>query len=160
MQEPTKQRPRSLILIVDDDADIAAFIERHLRDAGFEVALATDGYQGVDRTIDLRPDLVISNIVMSFMDGLEMTRRIRADHEAGDTPILLLTARDGARHKLDGLVAGADDYMTKPFDPRQLVARVRAVMQMTKVPGYSRLFERGEGSVQQALVYLRGLEAS
>ena len=158
--EKTIERERRLILIVDDDPDISAFIKWILEDAGYDTALAGDGEAGIDRARALRPDLVVSGVMMPRIAGDEMTRQIRADPEIGTMPVLLLTARSTARHKLEGLMAGADDYMTKPFDPQQLTARVGATLAMTKESGYTRPLEGVEASSDEAMAYLRGLEDS
>ena len=158
--EKTSERERRLILIVDDDPDISAFIKWILEDPRYDTALAGDGQAGIDRARALRPDLIVSGVMMPRIAGDEMTRQIRTDPEIGTTPVLLLTARSTAGHKLEGLQAGADDYLTKPFDPQQLTARVQATIRMTQEPGYTRPLEGAEASTDQALAYLRGLEAS
>jgi DNA-binding response OmpR family regulator len=158
--EKTIERERRLILIVDDDPHISAFIKWILEDAGYDTALAGDGEAGIDRVRALRPDLIVSGVMMPRILGTEMTSQIRAEPEIAATPVLLLTARGTARHKLEGLIAGADDYMTKPFDPQQLTARVGTTLAMTKESGYTRPLEGVEASSDEALAYLRCLEDS
>jgi len=148
----------ALILIVDDDPDIARFIETVLHAEGFEVAIASEGFEGIDQTRALRPDLVITNVMMGRIDGFDMTRRIRADPDVRDTPVLILTAKALASDKLLGLTSGADDYMIKPFDPVELVARAKRVLSMTTQSDYRRPFEGdADATERDALHYLEGL---
>jgi DNA-binding response OmpR family regulator len=118
-------RPAKRILVVEDDRRTAAIVERYLHESDFDVTLAVDGRSGIASYLALKPDLVILDIMLPQSDGFEVCRRIRDD---GDTPIIMLTARVGESDRLRGLLGGADDYVTKPFSPRELVARVRAVM--------------------------------
>lgn len=148
-----------LVLIVDDDPDIAQFIEVILRDDGFEVEKATAGLKGFERTREVRPDLIVSNVMMSEIDGFEMTQRIRADPVVGNTPIMLLTAKALPADKRLGLVSGADDYLIKPFDPLELKARVDAMLRRCRGGGYRRLLEGNESATEkEALEYLASLE--
>ena len=100
-------------------------MERYLRDSGFDVTLAGDGRSGIAAYFATNPDLVILDIMLPETDGFEVCREIR---DSGDTPVIMLTARVGESDRLRGLRGGADDYVTKPFSPRELVARVQAVM--------------------------------
>jgi DNA-binding response OmpR family regulator len=112
------------ILLVDDDIDLVDVTSYALRREGFEVIVATDGFQAIQRWEQERPDLVISDISMPRMNGLELCRRIRSDSA---TPVILLTAQHGEEKVIQGFQAGADDYVTKPFSPRELAMRIRAV---------------------------------
>jgi DNA-binding response OmpR family regulator len=116
------------ILIVEDDRRTASILERYLRDAEFDVAIARDGRSGIACYLERRPDLVILDVMLPEADGFEVCRRIR---DAGDTPVIMLTARVEESDRLRGLAGGADDYVTKPFSPRELVARVHAVLRRT-----------------------------
>jgi DNA-binding response OmpR family regulator len=118
------------ILVVDDEPKIAELARDYLEHAGFRVLLARDGRQALEATRRDRPDLVVLDLGLPERDGLDVTRQIRQDREPGvaATPIVMLTARDDELDKLLGLELGADDYITKPFSPRELVARVRAVL--------------------------------
>jgi two-component system, OmpR family, response regulator AdeR len=120
-----KMSPAKRILLVEDDRRTAAIVERYLRDSGFDVTLAGDGRSGIAAYFASNPDLVILDIMLPETDGFEVCRRIR---DSGDTPVIMLTARVGESDRLRGLRGGADDYVTKPFSPRELVARVQAVM--------------------------------
>ncbi len=113
------------VLVVDDEPKIAQLARDYLEHAGFAVLLAGDGNSAVQAASVRQPDLVVLDLGLPGIDGLEVMRRIRA---AGPTPIVVLTARDTELDKLLGLELGADDYVTKPFSPRELVARVRAVL--------------------------------
>ena len=113
------------ILVVDDEPKIVALARDYLEHAGFAVLTAVDGPSAVDSVHRHHPDLVILDLGLPGLDGLDVTRRIRRD---SDVPVIMLTARDDELDKLLGLELGADDYLTKPFSPRELVARVRAVL--------------------------------
>jgi DNA-binding response OmpR family regulator len=117
--------PERMILVVEDEAAIAGSVAARLRKEGFAVEIATDGPSAVDRVRDLHPDLVILDVMLPGMDGLEVCREIQRDRPV---PVLMLTARDSETDVLVGLGIGADDYMTKPFSPRELVARVKALL--------------------------------
>jgi DNA-binding response OmpR family regulator len=114
-----------MILVVEDEATIASSVAARLRKEGFGVEIAGDGPSAVLRARDLSPDLVILDVMLPGMDGLEVCRQIQRGHPV---PVLILTARDSETDVLVGLGVGADDYMTKPFSPRELVARVKALL--------------------------------
>jgi DNA-binding response OmpR family regulator len=111
--------------VIEDEATIAQAIAARLTREGFSVETAGDGASGVDLCKRLRPHLVVLDLMLPGMDGLEVCRRIQADRP---TPVLMLTARDSETDMLVGLGVGADDYMTKPFSVRELVARVHAIL--------------------------------
>jgi DNA-binding response OmpR family regulator len=113
------------ILVVDDEPKIVQLARDYLEHAGYTVVTASDGRTALDAVADAAPDLVVLDLGLPHVDGLEVTRRLRRE---GDIPIVMLTARDDELDKLLGLELGADDYLTKPFSPRELVARVRAVL--------------------------------
>ena len=113
------------ILVVDDEPKITRLVRDYLESAGFTVVTAADGREALMRARTERPDLVVLDLGLPQLDGLDVTRRLRRE---GDLPIIMLTARDDETDKLIGLELGADDYVTKPFSPRELVARVRAVL--------------------------------
>jgi DNA-binding response OmpR family regulator len=117
---------RQRILIVEDEPNIASFARMYLEAAGYEVEWADRGDTGIERaTAHPAPDLVVLDLMLPGVDGLEITRRLRG---SGRLPIIVLTARDDPVDRVVGLELGADDYITKPFNPRELVARVRAVL--------------------------------
>ena len=113
------------ILIVDDEPQIVEICQDYLKAAGYETVTASNGVQGVSLARREKPDLIVLDLMMPEMDGLDVTREIRRE---SDVPIIMLTARVEETDKLIGLELGADDYITKPFSPRELVARIRVVL--------------------------------
>jgi DNA-binding response OmpR family regulator len=113
------------ILVVDDEPKIVQLVRDYLERAGFAVSTARDGKEALMRAHQERPDLIVLDLGLPGLDGLEVTRRLRRD---SGVPIIMLTARDDETDKVVGLELGADDYVTKPFSPRELTARVRAVL--------------------------------
>ncbi|HJV09533.1 MAG TPA: response regulator transcription factor [Acidimicrobiales bacterium] len=113
------------VVVIEDEASIASAVAARLRSEGFTVEVAADGPAGVAMCRDLRPDLVILDLMLPGLDGLEVCRQVQKDRPV---PVLMLTARDSETDMLVGLAVGADDYMTKPFSPRELVARVHAIL--------------------------------
>ena len=128
------------IVVVEDDANIADLVDMYLRREGFRVIQATDGEAGLAAIDRERPRLAILDVGLpGRIDGLEVCRRLRAAPEAGGrsraaVPVLMLTAREGEIDRILGLELGADDYVTKPFSPRELVARVRAILRRVDGP--------------------------
>jgi DNA-binding response OmpR family regulator len=120
--------PTATIVIVEDEAAIADALAARLRAEGFAVEVATDGLRGVEVCARIAPDLVVLDVMLPGIDGHEVCRRIQRDRPV---PVLMLTALDGETDLLAGLGIGADDYMTKPFSQRELVARVRALLRRT-----------------------------
>ncbi len=116
---------RERILVVEDDAPIAAALRRALSYAGYQVEVAGDGVAGLEAAAARLPDLVVLDLMLPELDGLEVCRRLRA---GGDVPVLVLTARDAVGDRVEGLDAGADDYLVKPFANEELLARVRALL--------------------------------
>ncbi len=116
------------ILIIEDEQNIASFAKMYLEAAGFTVAVAHRGDEGLAIARRDSPDLIVLDLMLPGLDGYEITRQLRASGDNGGPAILMLTARDDAVDKVVGLELGADDYMAKPFNPRELVARVRAVL--------------------------------
>ena len=119
------------ILVVDDEPRIVDLARDYLEHAGFRVITASDGRAAVDTARRDRPDLVVLDLGLPGLDGLDVTRELRRD---GSIPIVMVTARDDELDKLLGLELGADDYLTKPFSPRELVARVKAVLRRADRP--------------------------
>lgn len=119
------------VVIVEDDPSIADLVELYLRQAGYRVLQAPTGERGLELVQTHQPDLVVLDIGLPGIDGLEVCRRLRA---TTSVPVLFLTARDGEVDRIVGLELGADDYVTKPFSPREIVARVRAILRRGATP--------------------------
>jgi two-component system response regulator MprA len=119
------------ILVVDDDPMVASTIQRVLRPEGYDVDVALGGAAALDQARERRPDLVVLDLMMPGIDGLEVCRQLRA---SGSLPILMLTARSGTADRVRGLDTGADDYLVKPFAYAELLARVRALLRRTPPP--------------------------
>ena len=116
------------ILVVDDEQRIIDLAKMYLDQDGYKVMSATDGVSALSKILEDKPDLVVLDLMLPGMDGLEVCRRVRAE---SDVPIIMLTARSDDIDKIVGLELGADDYLTKPFNPRELVARVKAILRRT-----------------------------
>ena len=113
------------VLVVEDEASIASFVSLYLKNAGYEVRTAANGAEAISAVASSQPSLIVLDLMLPDIDGIEICRRIR---QKSDVPILMLTARDEDVDKIIGLEVGADDYMTKPFNPRELVARVKSIL--------------------------------
>ena len=146
------------ILVVDDDPDIARFVEVNLRSAGYEVAVAGDGEEALERAGAIRPDLVLLDVMMPRIDGFEVAQRLRKNPQTANTSIIMLTAKALSADKVTGLQSGADDYIIKPFDPIELLARVKGTLRrakemrnlspLTGLPGNIRIQEEIERQVR------------
>jgi len=147
------------ILVVDDDPDIARFVEVNLRSAGYEVSVAGDGEQALERASELRPDLVLLDVMMPRLDGFEVAQRLRKNPQTANISIIMLTAKALSSDKVTGLQSGADDYIIKPFDPIELLARVKGTLRrakemrnlspLTGLPGNIRIQEEIERQVRE-----------
>lgn len=156
------------LLVVDDDPFIARLLEIELKAAGYEVRVASDGVQAMEAAQQRSPDLVLADVMMPNMDGFELTRRLRQDPRTAATSIIMLTARGLSADKLEGFAIGADDYIVKPFDTPELLARIRGVIRrsrdmraqspLTGLPGNVRIEEEIDGRVDRgasfALLYV------
>ncbi|XXG10283.1 response regulator [Micromonospora sp. SH-82] len=155
-----------LILVVDDDADIARFVEFNLKLHGFEVVHASDGQEALEVIEGRRPDLAVVDLMMPRVDGLELTRRLRANPMTSALPVIMLTAKGMTVDKVHGLAAGADDYLVKPFDTAELVARVSATLRrnkearevspLTGLPGNSRIRREIRDRIRTGADYVVG----
>ena len=114
-----------MVLVVEDEASIASFVAAYLKNAGYAVRTTPSGAEALKLVESEKPALVVLDLMLPDIDGVEVCKRIR---QSTDLPVLMLTARDEDVDKIIGLEVGADDYMTKPFNPRELVARVRAIL--------------------------------
>ena len=133
------------ILVVDDEAPIRKLVTSYLQAEGWDVATASDGIEAVEAVRERRPDLVVLDVSMPELDGIEALRQIRT---TSDVYVIMLTARAEETDKLIGLAVGADDYLTKPFSPRELVARIKAVLRRS----------RPAAAAEEQLVSLSGVE--
>ena len=120
------------VLIVEDDPNIRELLQMYLEKDGYAVTLASDGGQGLDKFRAIRPNLVLLDVMMPVMDGWAVCKAIRAE---GNTPVIMLTAKGETDDKVTGLKAGADDYVTKPFEMKELLARIEAVLRRTDRSG-------------------------
>jgi diguanylate cyclase (GGDEF)-like protein len=123
---------RDLVLVVDDDPDIVRFVQVNLEVEGFDVIGARNGFDALRMAIRDRPDLAVIDVMMPGVDGLELTRQLRGNPATSAMPIIMLTAKGQTVDKVIGLTAGADDYVLKPFDTMELVARIRSMLRRTK----------------------------
>jgi two-component system alkaline phosphatase synthesis response regulator PhoP len=134
------------VLVIDDEPKIVEICRDYLKASGFEVVSASDGPQGLSAARREKPDLIVLDLMLPGMDGLDVCRSLRRE---SSTPIIMLTARVEESDKLVGLELGADDYITKPFSPRELVARVRVVLRRTGAEVVSEVIRVGEVSVDR-----------
>jgi DNA-binding response OmpR family regulator len=119
---------KGTILVIDDEKDLIELLRYNLEKEGYDVIAATDGQSGLDVIKRHRPELVVLDLMMPGIDGLQVCQRLRADQQAARTPVIMLTAKATEADRIVGLELGADDYITKPFSPREVVARVKAVL--------------------------------
>lgn len=131
------------ILIVEDEQDIADLIGFNLERAGFEVLKAYDGIQGCELALRERPDLIVLDVMLPGRDGYSVFREIRRDPRCAEIPVIILTARAQTEDRIHGLEAGADDYLTKPFSPKELLLRVQAILKRADPAPGSVDFEHG-----------------
>ncbi|MBI4841414.1 MAG: response regulator [candidate division NC10 bacterium] len=122
------------ILVVEDEPDIADLVKYHLEKAGLPARVVGDGKQALDLILRERPDLVVLDLMLPGLDGLELCRRLRGSAATRGIPVIMLTAKTEEVDRIVGLEMGADDYVPKPFSPRELVARVKAVLRRTAAP--------------------------
>ncbi len=147
-QATTKTPMTSQLLMIEDDARLAKMVVEYLGQSGFEVTHAADGEAGLEQLQLIQPELVILDLMMPGIDGLEVCRRIRAlQGDVARVPVLMLTAKGDPMDRIIGLELGADDYLPKPFEPRELLARVRAVLR--------RRGETGSASVSRSTPVMR-----
>ncbi|MEV6250793.1 response regulator transcription factor [Streptomyces sp. NPDC051742] len=138
------------ILVVDDDPTVAEVVTKYLEGAGFAVEHAADGADALRRSGQRWPDLVVLDLMLPGLDGLEVCRRLRA---AGPVPVIMLTARGDEEDRITGLEVGADDYVTKPFSPRELVLRVESVLRRSRAaaaPAPRAVLRAGDLTVESA----------
>ncbi len=123
------------ILIIEDERDIRDLVVHYLAKEGYKVDAAPDGGKGLSMARAQKPDLVILDLMLPELDGLEVCKKLRADPKTAAIPVIMLTAKGEETDKIVGLELGADDYLTKPFSPKELMARVKALLRRTEQPG-------------------------
>ena len=139
------------ILIVEDDRDIVEMIEYNLREEGYETLSALNGEDGVELASKEHPDLIILDIMLPIMDGFEVCRALRSNDITARIPIIILSAKSQETDKVVGLELGADDYVTKPFSPRELIARIRAILRRDREHRHtSEIQQRGDITVDSS----------
>ncbi len=138
------------ILVVEDERPIREMVAFGLRRAGFDVVEAEDTREARARIADRRPDLVLVDWMLPDMSGLELTRALKRDKDMRDVPIIMLTARAEEQDKISGLEGGADDYVTKPFSPRELLARINAVLRRSSAASRDEVVSAGGLSLDAA----------
>lgn len=121
------------IILADDNSDMRAYVERLLREAGYQVLAVADGRAAVDAAQESLPDLILSDVMMPVLDGFGVIRALRTDERTSEVPIILLSARAGEEASIEGIAAGADDYLVKPFSARELIARVEGAMRLARL---------------------------
>ena len=144
MNSSSNPRPRDLVLVIEDDADILELVRYNLERDGFRVAAATSGEDGLQVALEKRPCLIILDLMLPGIQGLELCRLLKGRAETRRIPIIILTARDSETDVVLGLELGADDYVAKPFSVRELCARVRAVLRRarTEAPQFTEYLVR------------------
>ena len=136
-----------LVLVVDDEKDLLELVRYNLEKEGYRVRTEEDGEAGLDAAARELPDIVVVDLMLPGIDGLDVCRRLRADQRTARTPIIMLTAKSTETDRVVGLEIGADDYITKPFSPRELAARIKAILRRVSsqqtTPPQSRIIRRG-----------------
>ncbi|MGJ7912684.1 response regulator transcription factor [Neobacillus sp. LXY-1] len=148
---------RNKILVVDDERSIVTLLEYNLVQAGFEVATAFDGNEGRKLAVSESPDLIILDWMLPELDGLEVCKQLR--QEKIMTPIIMLTARDHELDKVLGLELGADDYMVKPFSPREVIARVKAILRRSLERNDQQSDDESKINISNLIIYPKKYEA-
>jgi DNA-binding NarL/FixJ family response regulator len=150
------------LLLVDDEPGLRAAVTAYLEDEGFAVTTANDGEEGWQKAQELLPDVVISDVMMPRCDGYGLLKKLRADERLGGTPVIFLTAKGMTADRIAGFQAGCDDYIPKPFDPDELVARVRNVVarQQRLLAEAARFADADIGQLSRQITEIRSLLAS
>ena len=129
LQAPnTEKQEKARVLLVDDEPGIRTAVQAYLKDEGFDVTTAIDGEDGLQKATQMMPDVVITDVMMPRCDGYELLQKLRSDERLGGTPVIFLTAKGMTLDRTQGYEAGVDDYISKPFNPDELVARVKNVV--------------------------------
>lgn len=137
------------ILIIEDDKDIVEMLEYNLQDEGYQTISALNGEMGIALAGKERPDLIILDIMLPIMDGFEVCRTLKNDDRVAHIPIIILSAKSQETDKVVGLELGADDYVTKPFSPRELIARTRAILRRGREEHIDNIIQRGKITIDR-----------
>jgi signal transduction histidine kinase/DNA-binding response OmpR family regulator len=148
---PVPGAERSLVLVADDNGDMRHYVKRLLRSAGYRVETAANGEEALAAIRAAKPDLILSDVMMPTLDGFGLLREVRGDPQLRDIPVLLLSARAGDEAKVEGIRSGADDYLTKPFSARELLARIDANLRLAAIRRESARVLKEEARTQERL---------
>jgi two-component system alkaline phosphatase synthesis response regulator PhoP len=143
--------PKGTVLVIDDEEDLIELVRYNLEKEGFHVIGAGDGESGLSKVAGEKPDVIVIDLMLPGMDGLEVCRSLRAENGTSGIPIIMLTAKASESDRIVGLELGADDYVTKPFSPRELIARIKALLRRSS--GFSKqpsIIRRGDLSIDPA----------
>jgi DNA-binding response OmpR family regulator len=143
------------VLVVEDEADVVDLLRYNLNRAGFDVLIARDGWEGLEQARRHRPDVIVLDLMMPKLDGYEVCRQLKADEELAETPVLMLTAKGETSERVKGLELGADDYVSKPFSPRELVLRVQALQRRAQASARPEEMEIGPFQVDKGSFEVR-----
>ncbi|MEY4430845.1 MAG: hypothetical protein RLZZ533_781 [Cyanobacteriota bacterium] len=160
--QPTAPAAPARLLLVDDEPGLRTAVQAYLEDEGFQVTTAVDGEDGWAKAQELLPDLVISDVMMPRLDGYGLLRKLRADERLGGTPVIFLTAKGMTADRIEGFQAGCDDYIPKPFDPDELVARVHNVVRRQErlLQEAARFADADIGQMAKQITEIRSLLAT
>ncbi|TGG90129.1 MAG: response regulator transcription factor [Aphanocapsa feldmannii 277cV] len=152
-------RTPAQLLLVDDEPGLRGAVEAYLQEEGFEVATASDGEEGWEKAQRLMPELVISDVMMPRLDGYGLLKRLRGNERLSGIPVIFLTAKGMTSDRIEGFMAGVDDYIPKPFDPDELVVRVRNVLsrQQRLLAEAARYADTDMGQMAQQIIEIRSL---
>ena len=151
---------KETILVIEDEKNIAELVKYNLEQEGFRVLTATKGDSGLDQARKSKPALIVLDLMLPEIDGVEICKILKQDYKTASIPIIMLTAKSQEADKVLGLELGADDYITKPFSPRELVARIKAVLRRTHEKPKNKVFKTGglELDVEKHQLTLKGKE--
>ena len=152
--KPDRAAPDT-VLVVEDEADVRELLRYHLDRAGFRVLLARDGRAGLDEARAARPDVIVLDLMLPEMRGEEVCRKLKSSGATAAIPVIMLTAKAQVGERVAGLELGADDYMAKPFSPRELVLRVQAVLRRLRAPGPGGVLVLGPLALDRGLFEVR-----
>ncbi|MFZ9770498.1 MAG: response regulator transcription factor, partial [Vulcanococcus sp.] len=160
--EAAAPQPPARLLLVDDEPGLRTAVQAYLEDEGFQVTTAVDGEDGWVKAQELLPDVVISDVMMPRLDGYGLLRKLREDERLGGTPVIFLTAKGMTADRIEGFQAGCDDYIPKPFDPDELVARVHNVVRRQErlLTEAARFADADIGQMAKQITEIRSLLAT